>query len=217
MIQKHYVHTTNRSVQRLMMDYDNVLFNIRISSGRPHPGALLVAEPFLRDEHFSHAVICLVEYSPDSTAMGIVLNHPTPHRLKGLIEGVKRKEDIKVWCGGPMSCDRLYYVHTLGELLPGAREIIPGLYIGGDFEAMLDYVNSGCPIEGCIRFFVGYSGWSRYQLDEELRNHVWAVTEIPRLSSMLTGSANGYWHRHVRALGPAFRGWLYHPLNPQLN
>lgn len=200
-----------------MIDYDNVLFNIRIESGMPHQGALLVAEPFLRDEHFSHAVICLVEYGPASTAMGIVLNHPTAYTLQGLIQGVKRKEDIRVWCGGPMSCDRLYYVHTLGDLIPDSREIIPGLYIGGDFQAMLDYVNSGCPTEGCIRFFIGYSGWGHGQLDEELRNHVWAVNNITDAPSLLTGSHKGYWHRQVRELGPEFRGWLYHPRNPQFN
>lgn len=200
-----------------MINYDDTLFNIRISSGMPHPGALLVAEPFLKEEHFAHAVICLVEYAPASTAMGIVLNHPTAYTLQGLVEGVSRKEKIRVWCGGPMSCDRLYYVHRLGELLPGSREIASGLYIGGDFEAMLDYVNSGCDIDGYIRFFIGYSGWSRDQLDQEIRDHVWAVTEIPDTAKTLAGNEKGYWHRHVRSLGPSFRGWLYHPRNPQLN
>ena len=78
-----------------MIDYDNILFNINISSEMPHPGAMLVAEPFLRDEHFAHAVICLVEYGKDSTSMGVVMNHPTAYTLQGLVEGVTRKEEVR--------------------------------------------------------------------------------------------------------------------------
>lgn len=200
-----------------MIDYDNILFNINISSEMPHPGAMLVAEPFLRDEHFAHAVICLVEYGKDSTSMGVVMNHPTAYTLQGLVEGVTRKEEVPVWCGGPMSCDRLYYLHTLGDIIDGSRRISDDLFIGGDLKAMLDYVNSGYEIEGYVRFFVGYSGWSRCQLDEELRNHVWAVTTPSTHASSLIGGSDAYWHRHVRRLGHRFRGWLYHPANPHYN
>lgn len=201
-----------------MIDYDNVLFNINISSGMPCPGALLISEPFLREEHFAHSVICLVDYQQASTAMGIVMNHPTAYTLQGLVQGVTRREQIPVWCGGPMSCDRLYFLHTLGQdIIPESRQIADGLWIGGNFDSMLRYVNDGYPIEGHIRFFIGYSGWSREQLDEELRNHVWAVMEPLSLQSLLTGGNDAYWHRHVRALGDAFRGWLYHPRNPQAN
>lgn len=200
-----------------MIDYDNVLFNIDIASGMPHPGALLIAEPFLKDEHFAHAVICLVEYSIGGTAMGIVMNRNTAYTLQGLVQGITREKDIPVYCGGPMSCDRLYFVHTLGDIIPDSREITPGLYIGGDFQAMLSYVNSGYPIEGYIRFFIGYSGWSREQLDEELNKRVWAVTEITDSHQLLTSTEDTYWHRAVRHMGKSFRGWRFHPQNPQAN
>ena len=200
-----------------MIDYDNVLFNINISSGMPHPGALLVTEPFLRDEYFSHAVICLIEYAVGQTSMGIVRNHPTAYTLQGLVPGVTRTESIPVYNGGPLSCDRLYFVHSLGDIIPESQTIRPGLYIGGDLKAMLDYVNAGYPIEGYIRFFIGYSGWSREQLDEELRNNVWAVTDFTDTETLLTGDDDAYWHRYVKAMGGKFRGWLYHPKNPQAN
>lgn len=200
-----------------MIDYDNMLFNIDIASGMPHPGAILVAEPFLREEYFAHAVICLVDYGLEESSMGVVLNRSTAYTLQGLVQGVTRREDIPVFCGGPMSCDRLYYLHTLGQFIPDSRQVSPGLYIGGDFNAMLDYVNSGLGIEGRIRFFIGYSGWSPRQLDEELRNRVWAVTDPRDPKELLFGSEDTYWHRNVRLLGHRFRGWRYHPLNPHAN
>lgn len=109
-----------------MIDFDKILFNIDIASGMPNQRALLVAEPFLKDQYFGHSVIFLVDYAPMGNAMGIVVNTPTAYTLQGLVKGIIREEGIPVWCGGPMSCDRLYYIHTLGRLIPGSREIVPG-------------------------------------------------------------------------------------------
>lgn len=200
-----------------MIDFDKILFNIDIASGMPNQGALLVAEPFLKDQYFGHSVIFLVDYAPMGNAMGIVVNTPTAYTLQGLVKGICREEEIPIWCGGPMSCDRLYYIHTLGRLIPGSREIVPGVFIGGDFDAMTEYVNSGCQIKGCLRFFIGYSGWSPGQLDDEIRNNVWAVMDLPSVNGLMLNPDASYWHRHVRMLGDDFRGWLYHPRNPQFN
>lgn len=203
----------------MMIDYESEIFNINIASPAiPRPGALLVSEPFLREDYFRHSVITLVEYEFGSTAMGVVMNHPTGYHLHSLIEGVRRKEEIPVFCGGPLSCDRLFFMHTLGnEIIPETNEVAPGLFMGGDFKAMKQYVNAGYPIEGYIRFFIGYSGWSREQLDEELASKVWAVAECEETHRLLTGSNDSYWHRYVRSLGDDFRCWLYHPCNPQCN
>lgn len=199
------------------MELDNTLFNINIAGGSPTVGSLLVSEPFLKEQWFRHSVICLVDYSEGDSAMGVVMNRPSGQSLQSLIDGVTTHEEIPVWIGGPMSLDRLFFIHTLGELIPNSREISPGLYIGGDFDEMLEYVNGGLQTEGCIRFFVGYSGWSPGQLDQELRDHVWAVGQSDTPRDLLTGGDDSYWHRYVKRLGEAFRNWLYHPINPQLN
>lgn len=200
-----------------MIDFDNTIFNIDIPGGKPDIGALLISEPFLREDYFHHSVICIADYAPDSTAMGIVLNRLTGYTLQNIIEGVKIEKPVSVYCGGPMANDRLFFLHTLGEVIPGCRKIKDNLFVGGDFEAVREYVNLGYPLEGYLRFFLGYSGWSRLQLDEEINNRVWAVTESTDYSSMLTGSEDPYWHRYVRMLGKRFRGWRFHPRNPHAN
>lgn len=201
-----------------MIDFESLLFNIDIDTRRiPRPGSLLVAEPFLRERYFHHAVICLVDYEPRGTAMGIVLNNRTSYTLQDLLPAVKLKTAVPIYCGGPLSCDRLYFIHTLDELIPDSRPICPGLYIGGDFEAMLSIVNAGYPVEGHIRFFLGYSGWDTEQLDDELLKNVWAVTDIPGVNTLLSGEEDAYWHRVVRTMGSPYKGWLYHPRNPHSN
>ena len=200
------------------MDYKSLLFNIDIQSGNtPAPGALLVSEPFLREDYFSHSVIALIEYEPGGGAMGVVLNNGSDYTLQELVEGVERKEPIPVYCGGPVGSDRLYFIHTLGDIIPGTQPLGDGLWVGGDFEPMLSIVNDGYELEGNIRFFLGYSGWSGSQLEEELARNVWAVSPLTGSPhDMLRGAGDAYWHRAVRALGDDFRGWLYHPQNPMV-
>ena len=121
-----------------MLDFESLIFNIDINrSAIPHAGSLLVAEPFLRERYFHHSVICLVDYEERGSAMGIVLNNRTSYTLQDLLPSVTASVTIPVYCGGPMSCERLYFVHTLGDLIPSSREIVDGLYIGGDFDTKI--------------------------------------------------------------------------------
>lgn len=202
------------------MDYKSLLFNIDIPSDTtPAPGALLISEPFLHEEHFDHAVIALIEYEPGGTAMGVVLNNPSDYSLQDLIDGVTIDRPVPVFSGGPVGNDRLFFIHTLGEdAIPGTQPLGNGLWVGGDFGPMLDIVNSGYDLEGQVRFFLGYSGWTESQLDGEISSNVWAVAPITGdPSAMITGEGDPFWHREVRRLGHEFRGWLYHPQNPMVN
>ncbi len=217
--QQIFIHDQSQEANGItMIDFESLLFNIDINTRCiPRPGSLLVAEPFLRERYFHHAVICLVDYEPRGSAMGIVLNNLTSYTLQDVLPSVKAKTPIPIYCGGPMSCDRLYFMHTLGELIPDSREVTPGLYIGGDFETVLSIVNDGYSTDGHLRFFLGYSGWDVEQLDGELLKNVWAVTDISSLDTVLTGEEDAYWHRVVRGMGKKYRGWLYHPRNPHSN
>lgn len=200
------------------MDYKKLLFDINIPSDHtPAGGMLLVAEPFLRERYFNHAVISLLDYEPGGTAMGVVLNNLTDYTLQELLDEVTVEEPIPVYCGGPVGPDRLFFLHTLGDVIPDSREVIPGLWVGGDFDEMTRLVNEGYHLEGHVRFFLGYSGWSERQLDEEISNNVWAIGKPADPVELLTGNGDAYWHRYVRTLGPQFRGWLYHPRNPSAN
>ncbi len=200
------------------MDYKKLLFNIDIPSGHnPAGGMLLVSEPFLHEEYFNHAVIILADYQKGGTAMGVVLNNESRYSLQELISDVMVETPIPVFSGGPLADDHLFFLHTLGDLIPDTHPVCDGLWIGGDFDAMRRILNDGYPIEGNLRFFLGYSGWSENQLDGELHNNVWAVTSAPDPHALLRGSGDAFWHETVRSMGGDYRGWLYHPRDPMNN
>lgn len=195
---------------------------LKIKTVRPTsiaPGLLLVAEPFLSESYFNHSVITLVDYSPSEGALGLVMNNLSDYSLDEFIDGVDKKTNVPVYCGGPVGQDRMVFMHTLGEkLFAGSKEFAPGLYLGGDLAAAIDYVNSGYPIDGVIRFFIGYSGWDARQLDDELDSGVWAVTGAPaNLSVLLSGSSDAYWHKSVRSMGEAYRAWRFFPRDVRAN
>lgn len=183
------------------------------------PGSLLVAEPFLADDYFNHGVVTLVDYSENGEALGLVMNNPTGHTLDEYLDGVKPDSYVPVYCGGPNGQDRMVFMHTLGDsVFPGAKEFAPGLYLGGDFDMAIEYANNAYPLDGMIRFFIGYSGWDSKQLEDELGNDVWAVTDAPEdPSELLKNSNDTYWHHFVRKMGEPYRAWRFFPQDIRAN
>ncbi|MDE7092862.1 MAG: YqgE/AlgH family protein, partial [Muribaculaceae bacterium] len=120
-------------------------------------------------------------------------------------------------CGGPVSCDRLFFIHRIPQFISKSTKIADGLYVGGDFEDVVEYINDGLPVKDNIRFFVGYSGWDGGKLDDELRNHVWATTDIPSGMNAISSQDDSYWHKVVKSLGHRYNGWRYQPMNPSDN
>lgn len=192
------------------------IFNTQFTPENPVLGSLLVAEPFMQDKYFRHSVICLIDYeSKNSSAMGIVLNKPTPYTLDNFLENIS--VPVRVYLGGPVSTDRLYFLHSLGDIIPGGHRVTDGLWVGGDFEAMENYINSGYDTDGNIRFFIGYSGWSEGQLENEMKNLSWAVVPKTDESEILTESGDTLWHSAVKKLGDEYRSWRYHPCDIRAN
>ncbi|MEG1587096.1 MAG: YqgE/AlgH family protein, partial [Bacteroidales bacterium] len=191
------------------------LFKIQHSDLKPRSGCLLISEPFLNEVYFQRAVILMVECE-NTGGMGLVLNKPGDLLLNNLVEGLDKVEDIPVYCGGPVRRDRLFYLHTLGEVIPGSIQLGNNLYIDGDFELILAYLRSGNQIEGRIRFFLGYAGWEYEQLLQEIEEDAWIVAEN-KLESILQSEGNQFWRESLLTLDRRYHQWLNYPQEPFLN
>ena len=175
------------------MKLESGLFRTPCSSIKPARGCLLVSEPLLTDSYFQRSVIFLIEHNAEGT-MGLVLNKPSGLVLNRLVEGLEELTEIPVFCGGPMSGDRLYYLHTLGHLVPNAIEVGKGLYIGGDFDVIVSYLRSGNNIE-----------------------RVWAVNNNYFVEQCISQEGDLFWRMAVEGLGDEYRTWLNYPKLPYLN
>ena len=86
--------------------------------------------------------------------------------------------DAEVFFGGPVQTDTIHYVHNLGEMLDDSVKVSNGVFWGGDFEKLKFLISKKLVLPHNIRFFVGYSGWSEGQLNNEMDYGSWVLADM---------------------------------------
>lgn len=176
-------------------------------------GSLLIAEPYLGDTNFERSVVLICEHNAEGT-FGLVLNQTTDLHLSDVIEDVYA--DYPLFVGGPVQQNTLHYLHRRPDLIDGSIRLGEGLYWSGDFEQVKQAVNIGTLSEADIRFFVGYSGWSEGQLDSELSQKSWIVTQSDA-GFLFDTPANQFWRGILKRMGGEFKAIANYPVDPRLN
>lgn len=140
-------------------------------------GQVLIAEPFMADTNFKKTVVALCDYSMKDGSVGFILNRPTNHMMEEVMNDFPEFESY-IHYGGPVANDTIHYIHRVGDLLEGSKEIIKGLYWGGDFNKLKFLIKNKVILPLDIRFYIGYSGWTPGQLEEEIEINSWIIDEI---------------------------------------
>jgi len=190
------------------------IFRIQSNNALPDKGKLLISEPFLQDENFGRSVILLIDHGSEGT-MGIIMNKQLPMMVNDFVKEFKYINDIPLYRGGPVSTDTLFYLHTLPDL-EGAIRIGDGIYLNGDFTTIKHYILQGNPIEGKIRFFLGYSGWDAEQLKHEIEENTWLIGQADP-SSLMNKPFKNMWKESLGKLGKKYETWSRYPQIPSLN
>ncbi len=180
----------------------------------PAKGKIIISEPFLQDNYFKRSIVLLTEYLEEGS-VGFVLNKPLNLKVEEVIAGFP-KTNALVSLGGPVNTNTLHYLHTLGDIIPNSIQVLENIYWGGDFEVVKKLIESGNLNRENIRFFLGYSGWSAHQLDNELADNAWVVSEIDPMEVM-TPMNKHFWKNTLKRLGKKFEMWSNFPENPQMN
>ncbi len=139
-------------------------------------GRLLVASPSLIDPNFHRTVVLVTEHVAEG-AMGLVLNRPSavaaadavPH-LEGLVE-----PDDPVYLGGPVQPSAVVALAQLEDPSEAAAIVFDDvgfLPADADPDRFADSARR-------VRAFAGYAGWGPGQLEAELEESAWIVSEIP--------------------------------------
>lgn len=172
-------------------------------------GKLLLADPSLRGSIFHHSVILIHDHD-DSGAMGLILNQPTGKTVGDFLgtpefEGMK---SLPVHVGGPVEGNQLTFCSfwwNAGEGLDWALRIAP--------DQAADHARRPGRI---VRAFIGYSGWSEGQLEDELKQNSWFST--PPTDTLLGQSHDpDLWKALLAEISPRHRLMAMAPENFYLN
>ena len=180
----------------------------------PSKGRLLVAEPsILNDKSFNRAIVLLNEHT-ESNSVGFILNKPLEYIINDLLPEINCY--FIIYQGGPVEQDNLYFVHRIPHLLDESIEVANGVFWGGNFKQLKDLLNEGVLAASDIRFFLGYSGWDKDQLTEELKENSWFVAEND-FENILSNNEESLWKNKLLEKGGNYKLWANAPNDFNLN
>ncbi|MFY7669166.1 MAG: YqgE/AlgH family protein [Crocinitomicaceae bacterium] len=177
-------------------------------------GSILISDPFSDDVYFGRSVVLICEHNDEGT-FGFVLNNYIDVDLHQLDDNFPNI-NARISFGGPVSKENLYYIHSFSDIT-NTLEIREGLYYGGDFDEITDRIKNAKNPNKEIRFFMGYSGWSPSQLDEEIKNESWITANNISTEDVLDTKLDDLWRICLEKQGQRFQLMTKFPRNPMDN
>lgn len=181
---------------------------------QPAPGVLLIADPFLKDPNFMRTVVFLTEHKDEGT-IGFVLNRQYENTLDELLPEIEGHK-FPVYYGGPVQMNTIHFLHRYPDEVPGGVEVMKGVWWGGDFDSLVQLINSDRVDPNRIRFYIGYSGWGVGQLETEMQEKTWLTVEATR-ALIFHDRAEEIWRDSLKHLGGEYEMMINFPIDPQLN
>lgn len=181
---------------------------------KPEKGRLLVSEPYLPDPNFERTIVLLCEHNEDGS-FGFVLNKISEAEVTDVLPDMNAYSG-KVYIGGPVQQDTLHFIHRY-PALEDAVEIAEGIFWGGSFERLVFMLQTREIRPEDVKFFIGYSGWSEGQLDEELQSDSWIVTDNVTEELIFETNPKVMWQQVLKDMGGRFSVYSNYPEDPRLN
>lgn len=156
-------------------------------------GHLLIAPPYLSDPNFSRTVVFMIQHD-DEGAFGVILNRPSGRSIADVwreLRGDACDCQQQVHLGGPVTGPlvALHAEPSLGEIL-----VVEGVYCSMSAERIEEIVAADRKL---VRFYAGYSGWGRGQLESELATGSW-LTVPADVASVFHVPEDELWTRATR-------------------
>lgn len=183
-----------------------------VSSTPNLAGSFLIAHPSLTEPTFHKSVIILPDHHAKDGSFGFILNRPAGKIIADLLrENLPSPlARVPVLHGGPVQTDQLVLAafrwHPQTHLLE-CRHHIP----------LEEAAELATERHHTVRGFVGYSGWSGGQLENELAHRSWLVRKADTEEVLELERAPHVWRQLTSTFGPWFRMVAEAPDNPSMN
>lgn len=173
-------------------------------------GQLLLAHPSLKDPNFARTVILMSAHDPEG-ALGVVLNRPVERQLGELNSNyaLTPLAGVPIYRGGPVETDKLILVAWQLRAEEGEFQL--------NFGLEPDRASSLIGTPGVtVRGFLGYAGWGKGQLENEMKQNTWFTAPIEQYN---LGAADGVglWRMVLGSLDPELKLLADEPEDPTVN
>ncbi len=190
-------------------------------------GTFLIASLGLEDPAFTRTVVLLLQHVPDESTLGVIINRPLGDKeqlypseeLESLTVGLELAESTRsemFYQGGPVEPGSLIFLHSVPDVGGDATPICPGLFAGGDLDALRAHGAADEGADPFLRFFLGYAEWSPGQLEAEIALGAWilapAETEL-----VFSEDPDQVWQDALQGLGGKYAPMSFIPEDPSLN
>ncbi len=150
-------------------------------------GQLLVATPEMGDDRFYETIIYLVSHN-ESGAMGLVINNPIegmqfsdvleqmnlgePEELINIPNNIQSKE---IFRGGPVDQGRGFVLHSSDRIFEDSTfQVDKKICLTASSDILKSLAFGPAPKNSLLA--LGYCGWSSGQLEGELKQNGWLIT-----------------------------------------
>ncbi|MBF0447900.1 MAG: YqgE/AlgH family protein [Magnetococcales bacterium] len=164
-------------------------------------GNFLVAMPTLEDRNFERTVLFICSHDSEG-ALGLVINQPHPAPMDEVIAQLnlkwKRLDAPRfVYQGGPVSLERGFILFEQGDD-ENHLQVADNLFLGTDPEILRSLVEF--QTKRSFFFALGYSGWAQGQLEREIRENSWLISNFDR-KVLFDIPAEKRWTATIEAMG----------------
>lgn len=165
----------------------------------------LIAMPSLKDTFFERSVIYICEHD-EKGAMGIMINRPIGIEVNELLLQMQLKEEpelitslgSKVLVGGPVTPERGFVLHTPQSTWNNSQSLTDELMLTTSRDVLSALGSNTAPEQFIVA--LGYAGWSRDQLEQELAENTWL--SIPATTELLFSTEyEDRWQQATESLG----------------
>ena len=178
-------------------------------------GSFLVSDLSLAEDIvFRRSVILICDKENKKNPMGFILNKPLEISLPNILSRISKK--LKVYFGGPVAQERLFCIHKSKLKLKSSKKITKDLSFGCDLDEIITKTQNGELNEENIMFFLGYSGWTKSQLLEEISDRCWKINEEYSMD-IFEKSEENLWTRLTKKMKGNSYIWSNAPENLQDN
>ena len=168
---------------------------------------ILIASPYvLQGDVFHKSLIYILSHTKDGS-IGLIVNHlvnRTP--FKTLFKVMNDKDNIipnndlilPVYLGGPLELDRGFFLHSADYDKNLLFKFQDNLAVSSNTGILKDIAAGAGPKKSL--FIIGYTSWKAGQLETELENNLWIVSDYDQ-DLIFSEEIEQKWHIALKRIG----------------